>query len=162
MNSGKRNLSTRSKSTAPDTRAKHGCNSPCPVLMVALLTMPVRQQKGISMSDPKKVTDELLEEFSRFNETLLKEEVRMAVEALVKLAGQSAAPKMFADQVMQEHRSVQQALCGIMLSTIVRWANLEGYDARNKETIRLCRKLTDVLELNTCVYPDNTVQLPRV
>jgi hypothetical protein len=54
----------------------------------------------------------------------------------------------FVKTVMGEHRTLQQSMFRVMLACIMEWAKKEDHqcDARNKDTIEICKKIAAALD----------------
>ena len=54
---------------------------------------------------------------------------------------------VFADELLRQHRTLQQTAFGAFLATIGRWAVLapSHYDARNEFTVNESRKIVEAL-----------------
>ena len=59
----------------------------------------------------------------------------------------------FAEHIMNQHRTIQQSIFGIIQKLIVTWAKEEHYDARNEHTIMACRNLLEA-------FPDLESRFP--
>lgn len=71
----------------------------------------------------------------------------------------------FAKAVANDHRTLQQAMTGTMLSAIVAMANnADGgwTDARNESSAEVCRKLRDLLEAEGVFIRDGVVRFPLI
>ena len=60
----------------------------------------------------------------------------------------SRRPKFFVNEVMQEHRTLQQSMFGLFLACIEKWASLESgwYDGRNEATVMASKKIVAALD----------------
>ena len=52
----------------------------------------------------------------------------------------------FAEEVMREHRTLQQSMFGLFLRTIEEWAKQENYDLRNEYTVETSKKIMELLD----------------
>ena len=54
---------------------------------------------------------------------------------------------IFADELLRQHRTLQQTAFGALLATVRRWASLapSHYDARNEFTVGQSRKIVEAL-----------------
>jgi len=69
-----------------------------------------------------------------------------AAKALAALANVMSHDKdEFARLVTCEHRTIQQQMFGLMLTTIRKWASVEHFDARNEHTVMTCREIVEVV-----------------
>jgi len=66
------------------------------------------------------------------------------LSAFVNAYGHST--KAFTEQIMTEHRTLQQQMFEVMLSCIKAWAESEHYDLRNEYTVQKCREIMSVLK----------------
>ena len=52
----------------------------------------------------------------------------------------------FAEEIMREHRTIQQSMFGLFLRTIEEWSKQEHYDLRNKYTVENSKKIMELLD----------------
>jgi len=76
-----------------------------------------------------------------------KKMVKDAVNNLSNFVNKFGAPdKKFAQEVMNEHRTLQQSMMRLFLATIEEWSKQTQYDLRNEDTIRISKKIMSVME----------------
>lgn len=51
----------------------------------------------------------------------------------------------FADEMMKQHRTLQQSTMRLFLTTIKKWAEQTNYDPRNEDTINMCNRIVEAL-----------------
>lgn len=62
--------------------------------------------------------------------------------------------KGFVAQIMNEHRTLQQTVFGLMMATIKEWAkeaDTGRYDLRNEATVKMSKKIMDALGDDTYI-----------
>ena len=78
------------------------------------------------------------------------EDIRKNPKELVSLLSQyvnsmCVNQKDFAEEVMREHRTLQQSMFGLFLRTIEEWSNQENYDPRNEYAVETSKKIMELL-----------------
>ena len=51
--------------------------------------------------------------------------------------------KLLSDNLLNEHRTLQQTTMKFMIHMMKEWAKSERYDGRNEATVKLCKKITE-------------------
>ena len=51
----------------------------------------------------------------------------------------------FAEEMMNEHRTLQQSMFGLFLRTIEEWSKQKRYDLRNEYTVETSKKIMELL-----------------
>ena len=73
---------------------------------------------------------------------------------------------LFVNEILLQHRTIQQQVCKLMLRMIVAWGDngrSERYDARNEMTCKISEKLLTILEEEYIVFRNPTrVSLPYI
>lgn len=83
-----------------------------------------------------------------------RQEITDAVEALSRIANRSLSPAIFVEAMSREHRTLQQSMTGLMLAWFKHLANETHYDLRNEASVRMARKVMEVV--------DGTTRLPFI
>jgi hypothetical protein len=75
-------------------------------------------------------------------------DMQAAVEALSNVANHGASGKEFVESMANEHRTLQQAMTGLMLAWFKHLAALpEGhYDLRNEASVRIAKKIMTAVD----------------
>lgn len=69
-------------------------------------------------------------------------ELAQMVDEFVNGHGSSEDVEAFADQICHgTHRTLQQRIMGLFVTTIARWSEQSTFDARNEATIKLAKKI---------------------
>jgi hypothetical protein len=75
-----------------------------------------------------------------------REEAKRMVEQLSRFVNSFGCPyKEFAEEVMREHRTLQQSMFRLFITCIYEWAALEHFDLRNEHTVKTCKSIVGVL-----------------
>lgn len=80
-----------------------------------------------------------------------KENAKAVVEHLSRFVNSMGRnPKYFSDEVMREHRTLQQSMFNVFMACIDAWAKLPDnfYDLRNEYTVKTSRKIIEHLDGN--------------
>lgn len=54
--------------------------------------------------------------------------------------------EQFAEEIMKDHRTLQQSTMRLFYTVIKAWAESDNYDARNEATILACKEIVETLE----------------
>jgi len=76
-------------------------------------------------------------------------EIKLIVSGLSKLANaRSCDSDIFSEEILKEHRTIQQSIFRMFLKTIDKWAKLPEthYDLRNEYTVLTSRKIMKELD----------------
>ena len=73
-------------------------------------------------------------------------DAKQVVNELSKFAN-AMCPKgqEFAQEIMREHRTLQQSMFGLFLRTMEEWSKQEHYDLRNEYTVETSKKIMELL-----------------
>ena len=79
-------------------------------------------------------------------------EVYQSVSSLINCFDISTISKFFAEEVVSDHRTLQQNFMNCIIATLKKWKEMydkEWYDLRNEETVKMAKRMIDALDGNT-------------
>lgn len=87
------------------------------------------------------------------------EEAKRAAQLLSSIVnnfGPEDDIKVFVDEVLKQHRTLQQGIFKVIVTLIVAWANLpeNNYDGRNEYTVKTCKQILDLFRDELVVIRD--------
>ena len=76
-----------------------------------------------------------------------KQEVQQIIKELFRFVNKFDVPmEEFAQQVIYQHRTLQQNLMRLMIEVIDKWSQQENYDLSNEKTIKLSKKIMEAIK----------------
>lgn len=91
-------------------------------------------------------------------------EIAEALSKLVNIMSNDEEEEAFINVVLTDHRTLQQKMARIFLQCVVRWSkdfDRGWYDLRNEQTVKICKKITELLKEEDIVF-DDKVSLPYI
>jgi SpoVK/Ycf46/Vps4 family AAA+-type ATPase len=79
----------------------------------------------------------------------MRAEVKNTVEKLSRFVNNMSCPsRIFVEEVMKEHRTLQQSMFSLFLKCMEAWSKLpeNHYDLRNEYTVKMSRKIMEAVE----------------
>ena len=68
--------------------------------------------------------------------------VASSLSAFMNGAGTTDIAEL-AEEILRDHRTLQQQTFGLMMTCIQKWSETENFDVRNDYTVKLCKKLME-------------------
>jgi hypothetical protein len=72
-------------------------------------------------------------------------ELQLAQRFVDAVNNMSFNKEAFADEILRQHRTLQQSTFGVFLVVIAKWAEVEHFDLRNEFTIEKSREIVKAL-----------------